>query len=292
MYSYSILQWILFFYIYCFLGWIIETTYVSVKTARLVNRGFLNGPVIPIYGFGALIILVVVLPVRTNPLLVFLLGMTAATLLELATGFVMEKIYKMRYWNYSNSKFNFYGYICLFCSICWGILSLLLVFVVHSLVEKLVLGLGFTALVAVVSALSSLFVVDCISSSKTAMELRNLLVHSERLKNDIIKLHNTMVEWNDKAEANKRLVLEFKENMSSTDMYNAVRGSFIRLREDCSSHIPNTIEETMNSISDKYKAAVFELDKRKAKLLSSNPSASSNRFGKILDEFKNTIKNR
>lgn len=118
--SYSVLQWLLFFYIYCFIGWCFESAYVSLKKRRFVNRGFLKLPMLPIYGSGAIAILIVTIPVRDNLWLVWLFGMISATLLELVTGAVMELLFKVKYWDYSNQKFNYKGYICLSSSIAWG----------------------------------------------------------------------------------------------------------------------------------------------------------------------------
>lgn len=129
--SYSVLQWLLFFYIYCFIGWCFESAYVSLKKRRFVNRGFLKLPMLPIYGSGAIAILIVTIPVRDNLWLVWLFGMISATLLELVTGAVMELLFKVKYWDYSNQKFNYKGYICLSSSIAWGFLSLLLTEVIH-----------------------------------------------------------------------------------------------------------------------------------------------------------------
>lgn len=97
MYSYSLIQWILFFYIYCFLGWIIESTIVSVTRKKLVNRGFLIAPMLPLYGTGAILILFVSLPVKDNIFLVYFFGMIAATILEYFTGWLMETLLKMKY---------------------------------------------------------------------------------------------------------------------------------------------------------------------------------------------------
>ena len=85
LYSYTLSQWVLFFLFYCFVGWCIESTFVSCRKRQLVNRGFLNGPVIPIYGSGAIVILFATLPVRHHPAAVFLLGMLSATVLEYVT---------------------------------------------------------------------------------------------------------------------------------------------------------------------------------------------------------------
>ena len=132
MYGYHFFQWILFFFIYCFFGWIWESCYVSAKERKWVNRGFLHGPLIPIYGFGALAVLFAAIPVRDDLVLVYIFGMVGATLLEYVTGAVMEKIFKVRYWDYSGQPLNLNGHGELFryCSSvismrrwngpCWG----------------------------------------------------------------------------------------------------------------------------------------------------------------------------
>ena len=86
MQSYYLSQWIIFFFIYSFIGWIWESCYVSVKKHRWINRGFMHGPMLPLYGSGAVVILIAAIPVRENIWLVFLMGMTAATVLEYFTG--------------------------------------------------------------------------------------------------------------------------------------------------------------------------------------------------------------
>lgn len=120
MHPYHLTQWILFFFFYSFVGWLWESGYVSVRKRQWVNRGFMYGPMLPLYGSGALTVLISTMGVRENILLIFLFGMMAATLLEYVTGAVMERIFRVRYWDYSNQKFNLNGYICVSSSLCWG----------------------------------------------------------------------------------------------------------------------------------------------------------------------------
>ena len=119
-FGYTPAQWALFFFLYSFLGWIWESGYVSLREKRWMNRGFLNGPLLPIYGFGAVFILLFTLPVAANPLLVFLMGMAGATLLEYVTGSFLENTFHVRYWDYSMYRWNLHGHICLAASLCWG----------------------------------------------------------------------------------------------------------------------------------------------------------------------------
>ena len=92
---YTVHQWVLLFYLYCFMGWIWESCYVSLKNHKWVNRGFLKGPLLPIYGSGAIVVLISTLVVQKNLVLVFIIGMIAATILEYITGALMEKLFQL-----------------------------------------------------------------------------------------------------------------------------------------------------------------------------------------------------
>ena len=147
-YSYSAPQWLLVFFLYCVLGWCFESTVVSVKQRHFVNRGFLRGPMLPIYGFGAVILLHVSLPLYDKPVALFLASMVAATVFEYIVGVIMEKLFKVKYWDYSTHRFQFQGRICLQSSLCWGFLGLILVRCIHRPVEWVIAFLPFWALVA------------------------------------------------------------------------------------------------------------------------------------------------
>lgn len=134
-YSYSAPQWLLVFFLYCVLGWCFESTVVSVKQRHFVNRGFLRGPMLPIYGFGAVLLLHVSLPLYDRPAALFFASMAAATVFEYIVGVVMEKLFKVKYWDYSEHRFQFRGYICLQSSLCWGFLGLILARFIHRPVE-------------------------------------------------------------------------------------------------------------------------------------------------------------
>ena len=135
---YTVHQWVLLFYLYCFMGWIWESCYVSLKNHNWVNRGFLKGPLLPIYGSGAIVVLISTLVVQKNLVLVFIIGMIAATILEYITGALMEKLFHVRYWDYTTEPFNINGHVCLLCSLAWGVFSVLLVRFVNPPIEYLI----------------------------------------------------------------------------------------------------------------------------------------------------------
>lgn len=289
MYHYSLLQWMLFFYIYCFFGWIIESTYVSVCTGNWVNRGFMRGPVIPIYGTGAVIVLFAVIPFRTSPILVFIVGTIAASILEFVTGFVMERIYKVRYWDYSDKPFNLCGYICLFNSLCWGVLSILLIYLVHSWVEKGVLFLNDMVLLSIDSGISSLFIVDLFNSSTTAVELKRMLANSQKLKDDLMNIHNKMIEFNTAIANGKEKMDELKQ-MSLQELYISARDNMSDIASDKDSPELQNLKNKLDLLKDKYYKRMLAEDKAKFKLLKNNPKAVSYKYKESLREIMDKAK--
>ena len=192
MNSYHLTQWLLFFFFYSFVGWVWESCYVSARKHRWVNRGFMHGPMLPIYGSGALVVLISTIGVRENILLIFLFGMTAATLLEYATGAVMERLFHVRYWDYSNQKFNLHGYICVTSSLCWGCFSVLLVRVIHVPVENVVLKFPLMAADGIALVLAVAATADLTQSFNEAMDLKRILMQLEESKAQIHRLEERL----------------------------------------------------------------------------------------------------
>lgn len=176
---YTFSTWLFFFYFYCFLGWVWETCYVSVCKAKWVNRGFMRGPFLPIYGSGAIVVLIFTLPFRTNAGLVFVVGMASATLLEYFTGVAMEKLFHVRYWDYSGQPFNLNGHICLTSSLAWGVFSVILTLYGHTPVERLALSMNSNLLEVIVFVLTVYISIDMAESVREAINLKEVLMSLE-----------------------------------------------------------------------------------------------------------------
>ncbi len=188
MHVYTTGQWVLLFFFYCFCGWVWESCYVSLRQRHWVNRGFLQGPLLPIYGSGAIIILFATLPVENDLRLVWLLGMLAATVLEYVTGAVMEKLFKVRYWDYSKQKFNLNGHICLSSSIAWGFFSILLVRFIHPPIGRLLARVPSFCVDPLAFAITIAFTVDVVRSVQAALDLKAVLTKLTEENEDLRRL--------------------------------------------------------------------------------------------------------
>lgn len=154
--THSVYALLFYFVIYAVLGWCLEVCFCTVNTGQLVNRGFLNGPVCPIYGFGMVIVIMVLTPVSDSILLLFFCGALLTSALELAAGWVLKKLFHTSWWDYSDVPFNLGGYICLKFSIAWGAAAAavmrLLQPLVAALVEAIPRPLGIVLLCAAFAA--------------------------------------------------------------------------------------------------------------------------------------------
>ena len=135
--GFSLYQVFAYFLIYSCLGWCLEVIYAAVTTGKLVNRGFLNGPVCPIYGFGMVIVLFALTPLSHSLLLLYLGGVILPSALELVGGWALYKLYHTRWWDYSDYPFNIGGYICLEFSLLWGVGTIATAFAASDLARDL-----------------------------------------------------------------------------------------------------------------------------------------------------------
>lgn len=165
------------FLFYSFLGWVCETTFCSLAARKFINRGFLSGPFCPIYGFGAMIILILFSGLRNHLLLLFVCSTIGTSALEYVTSFLLEKIFHLSLWDYSDRKWNLHGRICLRNSLLFGIMSVLMVQVIHphiiswlTTLPTLVLILGFAFLAIYFISDTAMTILALVEISRAAGE--------------------------------------------------------------------------------------------------------------------------
>ena len=164
------------FIIYSFFGWVYESLWASFNEKQWVNRGFLSGPIIPIYGAGA-VLFVLLLENIENPVVIFLLGMVIASILEYFTSWAMEKLFHARWWDYHHYPFNLNGRINLFHSILWGLLGILFYYLILPMIEQINIKSKKVKVLLVI--ISCIFVIDCTISALACYRQK------ERRKNSI-----------------------------------------------------------------------------------------------------------
>ena len=233
---YHILSW---FIVYSFMGWIWESCYVSAKSKKWVNRGFVSGPFVTIYGVGAVTVYVILRPVAGNILELYFAGVAVATILEYVTGVLMEAIFHTNWWDYSDKKFNFQGKICLGSSVAWGFFTLILFYVFQPVVGDLVEMVPRKTGIVLVYIWLAGYTVDFAFSAAAAFDLRSKMkkldvvwdefqenlrdtklyevAEEARVKAEVYRMELPVGKWNDMIEERKKLFRETVERYSAND---------------------------------------------------------------------------
>lgn len=299
MYSYTMAQWLFFFYFYCFFGWCFESSYVSLKKRQPVNRGFIRGPFLPLYGSGAVMMLLVSMPFQHNLLLTYIAGCIGATALEYVTGVVMEALFKVRYWDYSNQKFNFQGQICLSSTLAWGGLTILMTRVVHKPVEGLVFAIPEGVLSVVTFVLTIYIVADFTLSFKAAIDLRDVLIKMEAAKEELERVQKRLdviiALSNEEWEAKKQ-----ERSLRAEELMANIEERLGSLKERIQSEVsvyPDGIKEEIQELRMKYRINIEKrvqpgVLKNYKQVFKGNPSMVSRRFKDALQELKEAVDER
>ena len=286
---YTLSQWLLFFFLYSFFGWIWESCYVSLREHRWVNRGFMHGPMLPLYGSGAVSVLIITLPVRDNLPLVFIMGMIGATLLEFFTGMVMESLFHVRYWDYSHLKFNVKGYICPVASLCWGVFSIMMVKVVHIPIEEVILKIPMAIADGLAFVLTVVAAVDFTQSFNEAMDMKKMLAQLDETKVQIRKLQERIREASeDMSEKLRTAAGEVPEKLRSAAAGNRSE-KFRTAAGDVPEKLRLELAELKENAAKELQKILSRSDETHAgamKQLRRNPTAASSRFKDVLEELK------
>ena len=203
--SYIFLQFI----IYSFIGYICEVIYCSFLQKKLVNRGFLFGPICPIYGIGAVLTIYSLINFKNNPVIVFILGILITSTLEYYTSYIFEKIFNNKWWDYSYRADNINGRICIGNSIYFGLGILAVIYIINPCITNFLNMFTINVIIIVSILIMLIFIVDLIWSSIIAYNLRSRLIVAEELKMEKLKIIPKLFERKYKEELSK---IKFKSN--------------------------------------------------------------------------------
>ena len=156
----EIYYYFLLFLIYSFIGWLIEVIGKLIEKHKFINRGFLIGPICPIYGHGCILMILTLSRYKDNPLTLFIYAIFICSLLEYFTSYFMEKIFKARWWDYSTKRFNLNGRICAETMIPFGILGTLVICVINPIFEYLLNLFNFETIKITAIVLFIIYIID------------------------------------------------------------------------------------------------------------------------------------
>ena len=192
--GFSLYHILAFFLIYSCLGWCVEVVYAAATTGQLVNRGFLNGPVCPIYGFGMILVLFCLTPLEDDLLLLYLGGVILPSALELVGGWALYKLYRTRWWDYTDKPFNIGGYVCLEFSLMWGLGAMVMVKVIHPTIAALVNIIPPLVGFVLMCLLYAVYAADVVATAIAASDLARELDALEKVADSMHAVSDAMTE--------------------------------------------------------------------------------------------------
>ncbi|WP_300261635.1 putative ABC transporter permease [Clostridium sp.] len=255
----NIIYNILYIIIYSFLGWCCEVIYCYIIDHKFTNRGFLNGPLCPVYGFGAFFVLTFLDIYKNNVILVFILGIIITSVLEYITSFLLEAIFHTKWWDYSKHKFNIHGRVCLLNSTLFGILSVVLVEFINPIIVSFVSKFPENIVFAITIIFTAMIAVDFVVTVQAMLKLNSKLNNLQDLSKEFEKFGISFI---DKTEKELELTMsKFKRDI-------------------------NLKEEMLNRAKTLRKNNILQ-----RRLLKAFPNMKHKRYNELLQKLKNINKN-
>jgi len=283
---------ILYFFVYGFLGWCTEVAFAACKERKFVNRGFLNGPICPIYGIGVGIVVQFLTPYKENLVLLYIASVVMVTALEWVTGFILEKIFHNKWWDYSKMPLNLNGYVCLLFSLIWGVACVLIVDFIHPLIHKVLSWIPFPVGMTLIVVLSIVMFVDLYVTASTILKMNK---HLEKMKEIAADLHRISDELGESIYQEVVEVLERKDGWklkvqeASGDFKDKIQGASGGVKDK----IQGVSDEAMEKIADlkkKYKEIGGKGTQISKRLLKAFPRIESERYREAMEDLKKFLR--
>lgn len=236
---------LIYFIIYSFLGWILESTVRTICERKIINTGFLIGPFCPIYGFGAIIMILFLNRFENNIILLFFISFIVLSIWEYVVGVLLEKLFKTKYWDYSKNRFNLKGRVCLTNSLAWGILGVLFIRYIHPFIQHLIGYVDYIYVAIIASIIALILLTDAIISVVKVKNIQTTLQKIEEINEQI-----------------KQKLLELKEKNATND----------------------NIQILVNKLKAKRDKTLRNLYKRAYRLKKAFPAIDTKEFTEILNK--------
>ncbi len=283
----QIYRLLLYFFLYSFLGWCTEVAYATVKERRFVNRGFLGGPWCPIYGVGVSAVVTLLDGFQDSLLLLYLSSFVLVTLIEGMTGFIMDKIFHHKWWDYTGLPFNIGGYVCLPFSIAWGAACLVIVKGVHPVIERLVGLLPEAAGLALICVLTAGLAADLAVTTAGILKLNRRLDMLERIGAELreisdrmgANIHENVMDAMERAEVLENMAQARKERLD------AISGE-AKERLDL---LSEETRERYDMLRQRYAELTGATLQASRRLVRAFPRMESRRHKELLEELKRKL---
>ena len=304
--SMSIYFILLYFFVYGFLGWCTEVGFAAFKTHHFVNRGFLNGPICPIYGVGVTAVITVLTPYKSDIIVLYILSVVLVTVLEGVTGWAMDKIFHNKWWDYSDMPLNIGGYVCLLFSIVWGFACLFIIYFIQPLVHDLLAFIPTIVGIILIIILGITLIADLYVTASTIFKFNRRLAAMEKIAAEMHEISEQIgqeifektIRAMDRQEASKEKLAtatdEFKEKMQDTasGLKEKTQGTAFELKEramdarERSQEINEELRSRIASLHARYHESTDKPERISRRLMNAFPKMESRQYKESLEVLK------
>ena len=314
----------LYFFVYGFLGWCTEVAFAAWKEHRFVNRGFLNGPICPVYGIGVTLVVHFLSPYRSNLIILYITSTILVTALEWLTGFILERVFHNKWWDYSNMPLNLNGYVCLLFSLIWGVACVLIVDFIHPVIHKLLLYIPVIVGVIILIRLGIGMFADLYVTASGILKMNKRLAAMQEIADELHEIsdkigeniYKNTIAAMETQDAIKDSVTEkqeelkdsftakqeeFKDSLAAKQM--EFKDSFALKQEEILGNLTERreeISETLDTVSDELKERIASLRKHyselgedftgiQKRLLKAFPKMENKKYSESLDDLREKL---
>lgn len=249
------------FMIYAVIGWCTEVSYAALDTGKFVNRGFLNGPYCPIYGCGVLLVVVILTPLKENLLILYFGSVILTSVIEFLTGYLLEKVFHNKWWDYSDKPYNIKGYICLKFSLFWGFACTFIMLIIHPIIYGVIQIVPYILGLVALCIILLFFAIDC------GITVATILKFNQRLKmmNEIAqKIHSISDEIGENIYENVTEALEKTEEFKESHEEQILK--ITEKRDEITENITQRKDDIKENITEKTQEVKIGMEVRKIEL--------------------------
>lgn len=271
----------LYFFVYGFLGWYSEVAFAAWKEHCFVNRGFLNGPICPIYGIGVSSVVWLLSPYKENLLLLYITSIVLVTALEWLTGFILEKVFHNKWWDYSDLPLNLNGYVCLPFSLMWGVACVLIVDFIHPVFQTMLAYIPFPLGVALLVLLGTTMLIDLIVTASGILKFNKNL---EKMQEIADELHQISDQLGENIYTGTILAMEKPAE---------IKVSIAEKQDDLSetlSNVSDEVKERITVLRSHYKESLGNITGLQKRIIRAFPRMQSIPHKEILNDLRKKLK--
>lgn len=297
---------LLYFFVYGFLGWCTEVGYAAFKTHHFVNRGFLNGPICPIYGVGVTAVITVLTPYKSDIIVLYILSVVLVTVLEGLTGWAMDKIFHNKWWDYSDMPLNIGGYVCLLFSIVWGFTCLLIIYFVQPLIHRALTLIPTVVGIVLIVVFGIILIADLYVTASTIFKFNRRLASMEKIATEMHEISDQIgqeifeatIRAMDMQEVSKEKLAtatgEIKEKVQGTasEIREKTQGTASEIKEraqgakERSQEVSEELRNRIASLHARYHESADKPSRISRRLMNAFPKMESHQYKKSLEILK------